>query len=377
MNVVEVHPPLYKRGVKGEVRVWWAELGQLGDDWGYRSISGIVDGEKVTAGWTVCVPKNVGRSNETSREAQARAEIASEYTKKTDRSYFPDIKQIDNVVFREPMLATKWPDRRAKVRLADGVFSQPKLDGIRNITRADGLWSRKGKPITACPHVSEILTPLFERDPDLILDGELYNHEFRDDFNTITSIVRKTKHRPDDLEKSRNLIQYHVYDMVGDEPFEDRFRKLSELINSLPGNDGTIVLVETEKVVSDEQLDAAYGDYLLNRFEGQMIRLNQPYEFKRSNNLIKRKEFDTDEFPVVAVYGGIGNWSGCVKGFTVQLPDGRTNDAGVRGTQEQMRKMFETNQKPDWATVRYQGLTPDGKLRFPVVVDYGFGTRDD
>jgi len=42
-----------------------------------------------------------------------------------------------------------------------------------------------------------------------------------------------------------------------------------------------------------------------------------------------------------------------------------------------MKELLESGKTPDWATVRYFNLTPDGVPRFPVVVDYGFGERDD
>ena len=59
------------------------------------------------------------------------------------------------------------------------------------------------------------------------------------------------------------------------------------------------------------------------------------------------------------------------------MPDGTECGAGVRGTQVQMKELFESNVTPTWATLRYFGLTPDGVPRFPVVVDYGVGERDD
>jgi DNA ligase-1 len=125
-------------------------------------------------------------------------------------------------------------------------------------------------------------------------------------------------------------------------------------------------------------MDQRYGDYLEAGYEGQMIRENAEYEQnKRSKSLIKRKEFLTDEFHVIAVEEGKGNWAGYIKRFILQLPDGREFGAVVRGTQEVMKKLFESNEKPTWATLRYFTPTPDGVPRFPVVVDWGVGQRED
>ena len=101
------------------------------------------------------------------------------------------------------------------------------------------------------------------------------------------------------------------------------------------------------------------------------------YQKKRSKGLLKRKEFIDMEFPVVRVEEGIGNWAGKVKRVVVKLTDGTTSEAGIKGTMEVLGDLWEREDKPDWVTVRFQEYTPDGKLRFGVVQDWGWGTRSD
>ena len=108
-----------------------------------------------------------------------------------------------------------------------------------------------------------------------------------------------------------------------------------------------------------------------------MVRLDEKYENKRSKHLLKRKEFITEEFEVVSMEEGQGNWSGHTKRFILRLADGREVGAGVRGNQDQLSKLWESQETPTWATLRYFDLTPDGIPRFPVVIDYGVGERDD
>ena len=108
-----------------------------------------------------------------------------------------------------------------------------------------------------------------------------------------------------------------------------------------------------------------------------MVRLDEKYECKRSKYLLKRKQFITEEFDVVKIEEGQGNWAGYAKRFILRMPDGTECGAGVRGTQAQMKELWESQQTPDWATLRYFGLTPDGVPRFPVVVDYGVSERED
>lgn len=374
MKTVLTSETLYKLDSKGKVRVWYAETGTDGTRWGLRSIAGLEDGKKVTSEWTFVEQKNVGRSNETSLEEQATLEMQSEVQKKKDRGYFSDLKNINTFDKFKPMLAEKFEDVEVNFA-AGGVYSQPKLDGIRCIARKDGLWTRSGKEIVAVPHIWESLQPFFENHPNMILDGELYNHELKDDFNSITSMVRKTKPKSEDLVKSKELVQYHVYDViVVDEP-ELEFRK-RELLRYEALVD-YIRIVPTMHVPTRAGLDSLYEGYLEHGYEGQMVRIDRPYENKRTKNLLKRKEFLTDEFEVVEVLEGQGNWQGCVKHFVLRLNSEKTFQAGVRGDMDTLRAMWKNQDKPDWVTLRYFTPTPDGVPRFPVVIDWGKGKRED
>ena len=236
MEVVQQYPNVYKRGRKGEVRVWAMELGQDVDVWGHRTVSGIMDGKLVTSGWTTCVAKNVGRANETSVHAQAEAEIAAAYEKKLELTYHKDIDSIDNERYVEPMLAHNYGNHASVFALTSSgiVWAQPKLDGIRCIARADGLSTRKGKKIVACPHIEAALAPYFLRNPDAVFDGELYNHYFADDFNKITSIVRKAKPTKADLARSEQFMMFHIYDWVSERDFGLRMKGVSCLLYTSP-----------------------------------------------------------------------------------------------------------------------------------------------
>jgi DNA ligase-1 len=380
-TTIFTHETLYKRGSGGEVRCWRMELGSWDNDvGGHRVVSGILNGTETSSGWSMPEGKNLGKKNATNAFTQAKSEVLNNYAIKRSRGYFDDVAEIDNVPFTKPMLATKWEDRKDKVSVGkDSVALQPKLDGIRCIARVDGLWTRTGQVITACPHILAALAPLFVNNPDIILDGELYNHSLKDDFNTITSIVRKEKPSPSEVLLAEEMIQYHVYDMVDGVPFADRLKALTELFSShgLAVYGSTIQLVPTFTVDNTEFMDKLYGDWMAEGYEGQMVRLNGPYENKRSNGLMKRKDFDTDEFSVVSVEEGDGNWAGCIKRFVVKLPDGSTCEATPRGTQGKLRELLQSGKTPDWATVRYFGYTPAGKLRFGIVIDYGYGVRKD
>lgn len=382
MQVNEISTTIFKRDNSGGIRVWWFETGLDGVVWAWRANSGIYGGKIVVSEWKIVEQKNVGKSNETSLQDQAYAEGLAEYNKKLARGYFQRMEDIDTFDKFKPMLANNFEDH--KFDFSKNVYvSQPKLDGIRCIARADGLWTRQGKEILSCPHIIDYLSVFFEKYPDAVIDGELYNHELRDDFNKITSMVRKAKPTAEDIMESARLVQYHIYDCImpqnedtavyGDDPlFRDRYSFLWDQGFSEP-----VHYVETRRVIDKDHLDALYGVYLEEGYEGQMIRLDAVYENKRSKYLLKRKEFLTDEFRVVSVEEGIGNWSGHVKRFVLQLEDGRVFGAGVRGNQATLKALFNSDTVPSWATLRYFTPTPDGIPRFPVVVDWGLGTRED
>lgn len=367
--------PLYKRGTKGEVRIWYVDLREFNGQGFHRVVSGIHGGKLTKSEWTLAQPKNVGRSNETTSIEQAQIEAENAWTIKSERGYFTSIDQIDNVAFTKPMLAVDIEKRKGKFSFSDRVYAQPKLDGIRCIARADGLWTRTGKPITAVPHIVNELATFFEKDPALILDGELYNHELKDDFNTITSIVRKATPNQEELDRSRELIEYHIYD-VASQPGSHK-KRMASFFSLATRPTRYLRVVETRRVWNQNDLDTHYAQWMEEGYEGQMVRLNGPYENKRSSLLLKRKDFESQEFPVIRIEEGKGNWSGCIKRFVVRLPDGTENEATPRGTQDQLRALLQSGNTPDWATVRFFGFTPDNKLRFPIVTDWGFNKRAD
>ena len=374
MQNISSLPTLYKRDTKGKVRELTIDYGwNSDDDAATRSTAGIQDGKLVTSGWKKTVAKNVGRANSTTAYTQAISEAMSIYDRKLEKEYFKDIKDIDSYTAFKPMLAGGYKKN-------DDIFpviAQPKLDGIRCIANKSGLWTRANKPITSCPHIWEEIKPIFDKHPEFTFDGELYNHELKDDFNKITSLVRKQKTTEYDTLEAKKLVQYHVYDMYDtshkDLIFSGRFFKMGMTLSDMD----SIKVVETILTQTQDSLDELYSTWMEAGYEGQMVRIDEAYENKRSKFLLKRKEFITDEFQVVSMLEGKGNWAGYVKHFVLRKPDGTNFGAGVRGTQKVLEKLWNDGNTPDWATLRYFNETPDGIPRFPVVIDYGFGQRED
>ena len=366
-------PMLYKKRSDGGTQEWHIEV----EGSAFRVTSGKQDGKKVTAKWTYCQGKNLGKANETTDEEQAQLEAQAKWQKKLDGEYTDSIDNVGELTYVKPMLAKKWEDYEDKIGFP--VYAQPKLDGIRCIATKDGLKSRTGKDIVAVPHIFESLQEFFEEYPDVVLDGELYCDKFDNDFNAICSIVRKSARlTEEDFEKAK-VIEYHVYDIVDNTMcFRERtdFIKLNFGCESefqtgdLIYGEGHVVPVETLFVTGKEMLDELYGQWQERGYEGQMIRLNVPYENKRSKSLLKRKEFQDNEYEILGVEEGSGNRSGTVGYFNFVTPEGVAFKSNIKGNFEYLTELLENRESliGKQATIKYFRLTPDGVPRFPYVV---------
>lgn len=363
---------IFKRDANGSIRVWWAEI--EGAAW--RSYSGVMNGNNVVSEWTICY----GKQNR-SDEEQAKFEAYAEQTKKLRIDYRPNIHDVDvpRGSMIKPMLAQKYESFPGR------CFIQPKFDGGRMLANKDGLWSRTGIKINSCPHIEELLEPFFKTNPDTILDGEAYNHELKADFNEIMSIWKRTVLGPEELYKSRQKIQYHVYDMFWlkkpEQSFYTRHYLLIRLFNSAQLNmTDFIKLAETRICIDEMQILNAHEEFLEEGYEGTMVRLDRPYDQKRSKSLLKLKTLQTEEFELVCLEEGQGNWSGAAKSAIVRLPDGRTCGVGIAGTMDHMKKLLLDQRNGtvyQSVTVRYLNLTPDGKLRGGIAKEFNDGVIED
>ena len=146
-----------------------------------------------------------------------------------------------------------------------------------------------------------------------MLDGELYNHALRDDFEQIISLVRKQKPTDEDRRNAQHLIQYHVYDTIA-EGFNYESR-LNWLLSQQRLRNNVITTVETLEVHGYDGAKAMHNDFLNKGYEGSIIRLNGHYEQKRSYNLQKFKDFSDDEATIIGYEAGKGKFTGLIGKF--------------------------------------------------------------
>ena len=366
---------LYTTDSKGKTRFWMMEQ----EDDRFRTIAGLVDGKAVESEWTQCFPKNVGRSNATTGVEQATAEIKSQYTKKLDKKYYTeaDFKaggdEPKGYKFTGPMLAKTYK----KFPTTGTVWSQPKLDGYRSTAAENaGLLSRQGKSWNH-PHILDALAPIFAKYPGIVLDGELYNHDLKDDFNSLGSLIKKDKRSVEQDLKTRAVVQYHIYDVLSHPgTFFERYILLGDIFD-LIGPGSPIKLVTATQVHTQDKLDELYATYMELGYEGQMVRIGESlYEGngKRSKGLLKRKDFFDEEYRFVKVTEGKGNWSGLAKSVEFLMPDGRKTEnnenpkAGIAGTKEFTQFLLKNIDQYEGVTIRSFIKTPAGIPRFSVAV---------
>lgn len=359
-------PTLFSRTANGSIQTWSIII----ESNQYFTEYGLLNGQIQQTQPTICKPKNEGKANATTAEEQALKDAKALWKKKKDSGCFENINDIDNMTFTEPMLAKKYEDYADEIEFP--VYSQPKLDGIRCIARKDGLWSRNGKKFASVPHIEQALKNIFESNPDLILDGELYCDKFSSDFNAICSLVKKTKPTQQDLADSAASIQYHIYDVADtSRTFVKRNTLVVDYGVMLGGNDpkNSIRYIAASFVRNAQELDALYEQYIDDGYEGQMVRLDKPYEYKRSKSLLKRKEFQDKEYIILDVIEGEGNRSGGAGAMTFENEQGQRFNSNIKGSREYCAQLLREKDEliGKQATIKFFNLTPDNIPRFPFI----------
>lgn len=372
-KLFENFPVLYKKSTQGKIELWGVEIEDMGDGTArVLSTYGEVGGKMQTTFDTIREGKNLGKKNETTVIEQAYSEAKSKWEKKKKKGYVENPKdaeagKVDDLIEGgiEPMLAQTFEKHSDKIVYP--CLAQPKLDGIRCIAIKKGhsvtLWSRTRKRITSCPHIEKSIAFHFARFENLILDGELYNHDLKSDFEKIVSAVRKENPSPES-----ERVQYHIYDVVLDGTNLQRARWLT--LNALWSDREPLRLVKTEGIRTEADISTLFKEYRKAGYEGLMLRNNNaPYENKRSYNLQKVKEFDDAEFEIVGVVEGKGKLQGLLGAFLCKTQDGTEFEVKMTGNQEETKKFLNDSSlwKGKMLTVQYQGLTGKNKVpRFPV-----------
>jgi len=330
--------PLYKMDSKGKIRVLNVYHGSDERGWFYEQEHGLYGG-KLQHSRTYVEGKNAGRANATTDEQQAEKEAEAKWKQKRDRSGYSETIPTDKPMM--PMLAQSHEKHGHKISYP--AFIQPKLDGIRCFIHVDGdnvkLVSRTGKEFKSLGHIADAVRVLSdsigEHEP-FILDGELYNHDFKEDFQGLVSAIKR-----DSPSDNTHLVQFHCYDYVAEgKDFEDRIVELQHMDQWLEDVDA-IQIVPTFGVEDLDEVVEQNSLWLEDGYEGSMIRNAkggyQPN--RRSPDLQKYKSFLDAEFKIVGAYENKGKMEGqCT--FTCVTEDGTEFGVKPMGTEAQREQYW-------------------------------------
>lgn len=364
-------PTLYKKTSTGATQMW-----SIGVDGNNIIVNfGQVDGKIQRTEEVISAGKNIGRSNETTPEEQALLEATAKWEGKIKKGYVEDVsraeageKDIDGGY--DCMLAHKFADHGHKIKYPG--YTQPKLNGHRCLAVIENgvatLWSRTRKPITSCPHIVAELQLMYPTGSHQV-DGELYNHAYKDNFEELASLIRQEVPADNCTE-----VQYHMYDLPSDETFAIRIFNLKR--DYLKCHTVTplkyLQLTDTIIVNDEQEMMDAFDNYLKQGYEGSMARNGaSKYVGKRSYDLQKVKEFQDAEFKIVGIEEGRGGYAGC--GIFIchspTAPKGEdTFSVKMRGPKERLAEFLKDHSlwQGKELVVKYQYISKYGIPIFPV-----------
>ena len=373
METIQDFPTLIGESSIGKPKMWKicvikdihsVNTGTIRTTHGYEGCKMQTIDKEITSG------KNIGRINETTPFQQAIQEARTQWMKKRDSGYIaqtilPDclhgsrVKETTENI-PAPMLAHDYNKRGKSIEFP--CYIQRKYDGTRCIAIPGiGMYSRNKKKY---PHLEHILDEIKILPSSIVLDGELYSGDLT--FQEIIGIVkRETQHSGDNITQLK--IQFHVYDIISDAPFEDRYARLLGLFAKFKFKYLTLVISDT--CISHKDLKIKHDKYVSEGFEGAILR-NRKGLYKvgyRTVDLQKYKEFIDDEYEIIGFKEGEGLDTGCVVWKCI-THGGKEFSCRPRGTKEERSKLFQAGSSyiGKKLTVRFQELNDDGVPRFPV-----------
>lgn len=340
-------PLLFKRTSTGAVQQWTIEV--IGNS--YVTRSGQVGGAISETKPTICEAKNLGKANASTAEQQAIIEAQAKYDKQLKSKYKLDANDIDTKTFISPTLASPLKNRKKPVVYP--AYIQIKYNGVCCIIDSEfGSRSRKGEIFYNIRHINAELKQFFIDNPDVVLHGELFNHELRENLNRLIELVAVTRKEkdltPDLIVASEDIVRFYVYDGYIKGKEKDPYHKRIRDIHNAIANSGLqyVLRAPTHVVKNEEETLDFFNKTLADKQEGAILRMmNMPYVNKRTIDILKYKGFESEEFPCIGFEEGTGDWAGIAKKCVMTLPNGKTLNCNMRGTQEFLREVWNNQAK--------------------------------
>lgn len=371
---------LFKRDSNGKIRVVYLHLNfHQAIDGNFYSITGetgLYNGKLVKR---PLVTIQTGKSTRTI-EQQATLQYNSLISSYLDKGYkdsaqlnindINDIKEVESKVpidntdtkgMKKPMLAKSIVDVK-NLSWTDKWFCSRKLDGVRClIYQQNGVIqtsSRGGQDYNvAAYHIinDPIVKHIFEIEPNIILDGELYIHG--KPLSYISGIVRL-----DNLYDKHKELEFHCYDIVDEkQDFANRLCKLKKLA-TCSINSTKLKICEHHLRTDEKSIRELHDKWVAEGYEGLVMR-HEKNKYKcgaRSATMLKIKTFTDAEFEIIDIIDGLRDEDMC---FLLKTSDGNEFKAKPIGdrTLKQYYRDNIANIKGKMGKVKYFGYTTTDK----------------
>ena len=386
---------LYKRDSKGKVRQWKVSVVLRDHTFGIETTDGLVGGKLKEPVFKEAVANKLYKDP----EIKAQAMMLAACQKKLRSNYFPSIDEIsdEDILFMPTgcpsgMIWEEWKDKKHVVYPA---WASPKLDGSKMYsTWRDGrvfLNTRSAKEHKNFLHIEQALRGFYAKHPNIVLDGEAYNHDYRDRFEELQSVFRKENPTDEERAISAGIAQFYIYDIVDlDRPHlsaSDRQQLLAELYT----DEGLYHISclkhwRSHLQETEESYDRYHENCMSKGYEGSILKIaNAPYKQSKNKNVMKRKPKFDCEFTITDVLEGSGTTAGMAGAIEINLTTacGMNEDhydllsktslqlAGI-GAGWNHKLLTELLESRDTiigskVTVEYGGITAYGRLRFPKI----------
>lgn len=371
MTILKDYPTLYKKDIHGKTRCWKLQAIKENDSFFIHIWFGQM-GAKITENKKeVKSGKNIGKKNETSTLDQTILICDKTWKDKVEKEQYLETLDINLEKKFKPMLAETWNPNSLvnhKITITFPCYIQPKLDGIRCLSYLNDdnkivNQSRQLKYFNNLNHINTELQCIFDVYPDIVLDGELYNHNI--EFNHIAGIVKTEKY-----DEKITFIEYHIYDCFLQNDSNVMFTQRVQLLKNIEKllDFQHIKFVFTLIVKSKEEVFTQHSKFIEDKYEGSILRnFESKYEFHRTKHLQKYKDFEEQEFEIVGYKQGEGHDDGAVI-WKCKTENGQLFDVRPIGSIKQRIEWY--NSAPRYIgkmlTVTYQNLSEFGIPRFPV-----------
>lgn len=252
------------------------------------------------------------------------------------------------------------------------AYIQPKLDGVRCLIRLKDdvvySYSRTKKEINSIEHINKEVKPFLVKNPNIILDGEIYNHKLSRD-ELMQYIGKKV------YDTSNIILQYYIYDIIDTSNlnmvYADRYTTIVQMFTKY--NYKNVLNTPTYKVESIDKVMQKYNKFIEKGYEGAIVRnIESVYATGtvmsariRSKNLVKIKPNNDAEFKIVGYNQGNGSNLGALI-WVLETDSGKRFKVNPKETLKKRQEMYNSvnnnfnNYKNKLVTVEFTELNSDG-----------------